>query len=229
MVDLVEEDFTPRVQSLLKETTNLESLTLCIPSMARLHPSNSLPKALDVLNGAAKLRPSCCLGLIVHEAEHAWSALTILNGIVELKLQLYSLEFSRAFFQVEVLIEAAKSCGLVSLTISATQVFSSSPELTTASPVSIPTLMSLVVNAGSESSPGLNNLLKTAASTLTHLELSSNASSGVENPLTLHGIDFPNLVDETSSEGSSASSRDFVSPASELNTSPAPALATVQE
>lgn len=194
--DLAEEDFSDRVHSLLKPMTNLASLTICIPTMARLHPSNSLPKVLDVLRDASLLHPNCRLGLVVHEAEQAWGALTILTRIVDLKLALHSIEFSRAFFPAEALIHAAKACGLASLTLHATQVFPSSPDAAAAAATksndSIPTLTSFTAHAHSEASPGLDSLLHTASSTLTHLNLSSNSNES--GGVTLRDRDFPHLT-----------------------------------
>ncbi|TFY56429.1 hypothetical protein EVJ58_g7650 [Rhodofomes roseus] len=61
------------------------------------------------------------------------------------------------------------------------------------------------------------------------MSLSELESSYVELFLSGDSIGFPSLADETSSDGSSASSRDFLSPSSEPNASPAPFLETVQE
>ncbi|KZT70326.1 hypothetical protein DAEQUDRAFT_217603 [Daedalea quercina L-15889] len=61
------------------------------------------------------------------------------------------------------------------------------------------------------------------------MSLNALQCSYAELFLSPDSIDFPSLVDETSSEGSSASSRDFPSPASDSGVSPALALATVQE
>ncbi|KAH9927304.1 uncharacterized protein B0H18DRAFT_1104153 [Fomitopsis serialis] len=61
------------------------------------------------------------------------------------------------------------------------------------------------------------------------MSLNELESSYAELFLSGDSIDFAGLADETSSEGSSASSRDFLSPASEPTTSPTPLLETVQE
>lgn len=61
------------------------------------------------------------------------------------------------------------------------------------------------------------------------MSLSGLDASYAEMFLTPDHIDFHSLADETSSEGSAASSRDFVSPSSEASLSPPPVLATVQE
>lgn len=180
--------------------TGLVSLTICIPSMARLHPSNSLPKVLGVLRDASILHTQCRMGLEVHEAEQAWSALTVLERIVKLELPLHTIEFTRAFFPVETLIHAAQICGLESLSLHATQVSSFSRPSNAAATImhdprqelpSIPTLTSLTAPADSESSPGLDTLLHTTANMLTQLDLSSsNGGSG----LTLRERDFPRLA-----------------------------------
>lgn len=187
--DLAEEDFADRVHSLLEAMSGLVSITMCIPSMARLHPSNSLPKVLDILQSASRLRPQCRLGLIVREAEQAWSALTVLNRIVELQVELYSLEFSRAFFPVTAFLRAAHACQLASLTLHATQVSVASEGAHGIQASALPSFSSLTLEMHSEPSSGLEVLLQTAASSLSHLDLSRDKGS-----VRIRGLDFPCLI-----------------------------------
>ena len=145
--------------------------------MARLHPSNSLPKVLDVLHEVAELRPQCRLGLVIYEAEQAWSALTILNMIIELKLKLVTLEYMRAFFPVETLIQAATSCGLERLTLDHTQV--SITRSADHEDLLIWTLKSLTIS-NSVASPGLLALISAAEASLTHLDISGIGEEDTE-------------------------------------------------
>lgn len=190
--DLAEDDFAYRVNSLLEAMSGLVSITICIPSMARLHPSNSLPKVLDILHSASHRHPQCRLGLVVLEAEQAWSALTVLNRIIELQLELHSLELSRAFFPIGAFLRTAQACNLACLTLHTTQVSVAPEEATgtdTSVPVRIPSLSSLTADMHSEPSSGMQVLLQTAASTLSHLDLSRDGGS-----VTIRGLNFPRLA-----------------------------------